>query len=134
MVTVSSGNGNGNGYDGKTDHEVIVELEKETAQQANQIAELMSRFNDSESERLELVKQQNQSTIVKLIFAGVVGLLASTLAISVVSWHTESKNLTEKSLTDLYSLIERISLVLTGILSTSIAAAFKARETTNGGT
>tara|TARA_Y100000361_G_C11005850_1_gene261763 strand:+ start:142 stop:546 length:405 start_codon:yes stop_codon:yes gene_type:complete len=133
MVTISSGNGNGNGYDGKADHEVIVELEKETAQQANQIAELMSRFNNSESERLELVKQQNQSTIVKLIFAGVVGLLASTLVISVVSWHTESKNLTEKSLTDLYSLIERISLVLTGTLSTSIAAAFKARETTNGG-
>ena len=131
MVTVS--NGNGNGYDGKTDHEVIVELEKETAQQAEQIAALMSRFNDSESERLELVKQQNQSAIVKLIFAGVVALLASTLVISVVSWHTESKNLTEKSLTDLYSLIERISLVLTGILSTSIAAAFKARETTNGG-
>lgn len=131
MVAVS--NGNSNGYDGKTDHEVIVELEKETAQQADQIAALMSRFNDSESERLELVKQQNQSAIVKMIFVGVVGLLASTLVISVISWHTESKNLSEKSLTDLYSLIERISLVLTGILSTSIASAFKARETSNGG-
>jgi len=52
--------------------------------------------------------------------------------VSVLSWHTESKHLTEKSLTDLYSLVERISLVLTGILSSVAANMFDSRKT-NGG-
>jgi cellobiose-specific phosphotransferase system component IIC len=132
MKMAGNENGNENGYDGKTDHEVIVDLEKETAQQATQIAELMSRFQNSEFERLELVKQQNQSAIVRLIFAGIVGLLACILAVSVASWFTDSKNVTEKALADLYALAERILLVLTGILSSVTAAAFESRKS-NGG-
>ena len=117
------------GYDGKSDHEVILELEKETAQQASQISELMNRFKDSEYERLELVKQQNQSAIVRLVFAGICGLLICTLAVSIIFSVT---NAADSGLKEIMALSERILLVLTGILSSVAAGMFESRKS-NGG-
>jgi hypothetical protein len=116
-------------YDGKSDHQVILELEKETAQQASQISELMNRFKDSEYERLELVKQQNQSAIVRLVFAGICGLLICTLGVSIIFSLT---NAVDAGLKEIMALSERILLVLTGILSSVAAGMFESRKS-NGG-
>ncbi len=57
-----------NNYQGKSDHEVILILE-------TQVQDLMSNLDKSERDRSTLVKLQGQVSIVRLVFAGICGLL-----------------------------------------------------------
>jgi len=98
-------------YADKTDHEVILILE-------TQVQDLISNLDKSEKDRSTLVKLQGQVSIVRLVFAGICGLLLATLITAVASWYTPKANLsTEKVI----ALAERILLVLTGILSSVVA-------------
>ena len=100
-----------NNYQGKSDHEVILILE-------TQVQDLVSNLDKSEKDRSSLVKLQGQVSIVRLVFAGICGLLLATLITAVASWYTPQANLsTEKVI----ALAERILLVLTGILSSVVA-------------
>jgi hypothetical protein len=114
----------------QTDHQTILHLEKETEQQASQIAELQRAINFAEAEKVELVKQQNQSAIVKLVFGGICSLLIVTMLVSVGSWFAPSESITafEKTM----ALSERILLVLSGILSSVVASVFESKRQ-NGG-
>ena len=102
---------NGNDFDGRSDHEVIVLLE-------SQVHDLQDRLGESEKDRSNLIMLQGQVSIVRLVFAGICGLLMATLITAVASWYTPKANLsTEKVI----ALAERILLVLTGILSSVVA-------------
>tara|TARA_R100001594_G_scaffold148377_1_gene203394 strand:+ start:561 stop:977 length:417 start_codon:yes stop_codon:yes gene_type:complete len=118
-----------NGYDGKTDHQVIIELEKETAQQANQISELTNRLNQTQSDNEQLMKLAGQISIIKVVFAGCVFILSSTLLLSAASWfvapeHSES---VEKTVSSTLSLAERALLVLIGVLSSLASGLYGQR-------
>lgn len=117
-------------HDDATDHEHILVLEKETAEQARQIAELQAAITSAEAENIDLVKQQNQSAIVRLVFAGICGLLICTLIVSVVAWFTPKQD--NLAIEKVMALAERILLVLTGILSSVAAGMFDSRKV-NGG-
>lgn len=117
-------------HDDATDHEHILVLEKETAEQAKQIAELQAAITSAEAENIDLVKQQNQSAIVRLVFAGICGLLICTLIVSVVAWFTPKQD--NLAIEKVMALAERILLVLTGILSSVAAGMFDSRKV-NGG-
>ena len=111
MVETEKKNGNGNGFDAKSDHEIIVLLE-------SQVHDLQDRLGESEKDRSNLIMLQGQISIVRLVFAGICGLLMATLITAIFSWYTPKANLsTEKVI----ALSERILLVLTGILSSVVA-------------
>tara|TARA_B100001123_G_scaffold185432_1_gene212219 strand:+ start:311 stop:685 length:375 start_codon:yes stop_codon:yes gene_type:complete len=114
----------------ENDHEKVIHLEKETEEQAKQIAELQSAINHSEAEKIELVKQQNQSAIVRLVFGGICSLLIVTMLVSVGSWFAPAASTSafEKTM----ALSERILLVLSGILSSVVASVFESKRA-NGG-
>jgi len=102
---------NGNDFEAKSDHEIIVLLE-------SQVHDLQDRLGESEKGRSNLLMLQGQVSIVRLVFAGICGLLLATLVTAVFSWYTPKANLsTEKVI----ALAERILLVLTGILSSVVA-------------
>ena len=111
-----------NNYNGKSDHEVILILE-------TQVQDLMTNLDKSEKDRSTLVKLQGQVSIVRLVFAGICGLLLATLITAVASWYTPKANLsTEKVI----ALAERILLVLTGILSSVVAGFGDSRNSGDG--
>ena len=117
-------------HDDATDHEHILVLEKETAEQARQIAELQAAITSAEAENIDLVKQQNQSAIVRLVFAGICGLLICTLIVSVVAWFTPKQD--NLAIEKVMAVAERIMQGLTGILSSVAAGMFDSRKV-NGG-
>jgi len=114
----------------ENDHEKVIHLEKETEEQAKQIADLQSAINHSEEEKIELIKQQNQSAIVRLVFGGICSLLIVTMLVSVGSWFAPTASIAafEKTM----ALSERILLVLSGILSSVVASVFESKRS-NGG-
>ena len=125
-----------NGYQGKSDHEVIIDLEKETAQQAHQISELTNRLNQTQSDNEQLIKLSGQISIIKVIFGGVCGLLAMTLALSCASWFVapEFSEDVEKTVSSTLSLAERALLVLIGVLSSLSSGLYGQRgQGVNGG-
>ena len=118
-------------FDDSTDHQHILVLEKETAEQAQQIAELQAAVTSVEAEKIELVKQQNQSAIVRLVFAGICGLLVCTLLVGVVAWFSPKQD--NLAIEKVMALAERVLLVLTGTLSSVAAGMFDSRKVNGGG-
>jgi len=117
---------------GKPDHEIIIGLEKETEIQAQQITMLTERLNETQSANEQLVKLSGQISIIKVVFAGCVFILSSTLLLSAASWfvapeHSES---VEKTVNSTLSLAERALLVLIGVLSSLASGLYGQR---NGG-
>ena len=117
---------------GKPDHEIIIGLEKETEIQAQQITMLTEPLNETQSANEQLVKLSGQISIIKVVFAGCVFILSSTLLLSAASWfvapeHSES---VEKTVNSTLSLAERALLVLIGVLSSLASGLYGQR---NGG-
>ena len=77
------GNGKGDdhqeGYQGKSDHEVILILEA-------QVQGLIKSLNKSERDNERLAKTQGQISVVRLVFIGVMGLIFATVIMTIVSW------------------------------------------------
>ncbi len=116
-------------YEGKSDHEVVVLLEKQTLQQERAIQDLQKSLNRKEQENSTLLKLQGQVAVVRLVFIGVLTLIGCMVGMSVVSWWSP-KGATgiEKEL----AFFERLLLVLLGILSSAVVALYDQRGT-NGG-
>ena len=129
-----NGNGNGNGnrngrddhvdeYAGKTDHEVILILE-------TQVQELIKNLDKSERDNERLYKTQGQISVVRLVFIGVMGLIFSTVIMTVVSWWSPKGALgLEKEL----QFYERLLLVMMGILSSAVVALYDQRSNGKNG-
>jgi hypothetical protein len=123
-----NGNRNGNGddhreeYAGKTDHEVILILE-------TQVQSLIKNLDKSERDNERLYKTQGQISVVRLVFIGVMGLIFSTVIMTVVSWWSPKGSLgLEKEL----QFYERLLLVMMGILSSAVVALYDQRNGKNG--
>ena len=123
-----NGNRNDNGddhreeYAGKTDHEVILILE-------TQVQELIKNLDKSERDNERLYKTQGQISVVRLVFIGVMGLIFSTVIMTVVSWWSPKGALgLEKEL----QFYERLLLVMMGILSSAVVALYDQRNGKNG--
>lgn len=116
-------------YEGKSDHEVVVLLEKQTLQQERAIQDLQKSLNRKEQENSTLLKLQGQVAVVRLVFVGVLTLIGCMVCMSVVSWWSP-KGTTgiEKEL----AFFERLLLVLLGILSSAVVALYDQRGA-NGG-
>ena len=121
-------NGNGNGddhreeYAGKTDHEVILILE-------TQVQELIKNLDKSERDNERLYKTQGQISVVRLVFVGVMGLIFSSVIMTVISWWSPKGSLgLEKEL----QFYERLLLVMMGILSSAVVALYDQRNGKNG--
>ena len=115
-------NGNGNGhqeeYAGKTDHEVILILE-------TQVQSLIKNLDKSERDNERLYKTQGQISVVRLVFIGVMGLIFSTVIMTVLSWWSPKGALgLEKEL----QFYERLLLVMMGILSSAVVALYDQRS------
>ena len=113
-------------YEGKSDHEVVVLLEKQTLQQEQAIQDLQKNLNRKEQENSALMKMQGQISVVRLVFIGVMTLIGCMVVMSVVSWW--SPKVTggiEKEL----AFFERLLLVMLGILSSAVVALYDSRGT-----
>ena len=111
-------------YEGKSDHEVVVLLEKQTLQQEQAIQDLQKNLNRKEQENSALMKMQGQISVVRLVFIGVMTLIGCMVVMSVVSWW--SPKVTggiEKEL----AFFERLLLVMLGILSSAVVALYDSR-------
>jgi ABC-type multidrug transport system fused ATPase/permease subunit len=110
-------------YDGKSDHEVILILEK-------QITELNNHLRTSEIQNANLTKTQGQISVVRLVFIGVIILVGGMVMMSVVSWWSPKGTVgIEKEL----AFFERLLLVMLGILSSAVVALYDQRSSGNGG-
>ena len=110
-------------YDGKSDHEVILILEK-------QVTELNNHLRTSEIQNANLTKTQGQISVVRLVFIGVIILVAGMVMMSVVSWWSPKGTVgIEKEL----AFFERLLLVMLGILSSAVVALYDQRSGGNGG-
>ena len=121
------GNGNGDdhqeGYQGKSDLEVILILE-------TQVQELIKSLNKSERQNDQLTKTQGQISVVRLVFVGVMGLIFATVIMTVVSWWSPKAALgLEKEL----QFYERLLLVMMGILSSATVALYDQRSNGKNG-
>ena len=117
-------------YDGKTDHEVVVLLEKQTLQQEKAIQDLQKNLNRKEQENASLLKLQGQVAVVRLVFIGVLTLIGCMVGMSVISWWSPKGAAgIEKEL----AFFERLLLVLLGILSSAVVALYDQRNGGNGG-
>tara|TARA_R110002020_G_scaffold40690_4_gene120193 strand:+ start:12 stop:401 length:390 start_codon:yes stop_codon:yes gene_type:complete len=121
------GNGNGDdhqeGYQGKSDHEVILILE-------TQVQELIKSLNKSERQNDQLTKTQGQISVVRLVFVGVMGLIFATVIMTIVSWWSPKAALgLEKEL----QFYERLLLVMMGILSSATVALYDQRSNGKNG-
>ena len=115
------GNGKGDdhqeGYQGKSDHEVILILEA-------QVQGLIKSLNKSERDNERLAKTQGQISVVRLVFIGVMGLIFATVIMTIVSWWSPKAALgLEKEL----QFYERLLLVMMGILSSAVVALYDSR-------
>lgn len=120
------GNGKGDdhqeGYQGKSDHEVILILEA-------QVQGLIKSLNKSERDNERLAKTQGQISVVRLVFIGVMGLIFATVIMTIVSWWSPKAALgLEKEL----QFYERLLLVMMGILSSATVALYDGRNGKNG--
>ena len=120
------GNGKGDdhqeGYQGKSDHEVILILEA-------QVQGLIKSLNKSERDNERLAKTQGQISVVRLVFIGVMGLIFATVIMTIVSWWSPKAALgLEKEL----KFYERLLLVMMGILSSATVALYDGRNGKNG--
>ena len=110
------------GYQGKSDHEVILILEA-------QVQGLIKSLNKSERDNERLAKTQGQISVVRLVFVGVMGLIFATVIMTVVSWWSPKAALgLEKEL----QFYERLLLVMMGILSSATVALYDGRNGKNG--
>ena len=117
-------------YDGKTDHEVVVLLEKQTLQQEKAIQDLQKNLNRKEQENASLLKLQGQVAVVRLDFIGVLTVIGCMVGMSVISWWSPKGAAgIEKEL----AFFERLLLVLLGILSSAVVALYDQRNGGNGG-
>ena len=120
------GNGKGDdhqeGYQGKSDHEVILILEA-------QVQGLIKSLNKSERDNERLAKTQGQISVVRLVFIGVMGLIFATVIMTIVSWWSPKAALgLEKEL----QFYERLLVVMMGILSSATVALYDGRNGKNG--
>ena len=120
------GNGKGDdhqeGYQGKSDLEVILILEA-------QVQGLIKSLNKSERDYERLAKTQGQISVVRLVFIGVMGLIFATVIMTIVSWWSPKAALgLEKEL----QFYERLLLVMMGILSSATVALYDGRNGKNG--
>ena len=106
-----------NGYDGKTDHEVILILE-------TQVQDLMNNLDKSQRQNSSLLKTQGQISVVRLVFIGVILLVGGMVLMSVISWWSPKGTIgIEKEL----AFFERLLLVMLGILSSAVVALYDQR-------
>ena len=109
-------------YEGKTDHEVILILEK-------QVTDLLNNLAKSEHENATLLKMQGQISVVRLVFIGVMALVGGMVLMSVVSWWSPKGTIgIEKEL----AFFERLLLVMLGILSSAVVALYDSRGSGSG--
>ena len=89
-------------YAGKTDHEVILILE-------TQVQDLLANLSKTEKQNERLTKTQGQISVVRMVFMGVIMLIGSMVAMSIVSWWSPKVAVgIEKEL----AFFERLLLVL----------------------
>ena len=106
-----------NGYDGKTDHEVILILE-------TQVQDLMNNLDKSQRQNSSLLKTQGQISVVRLVFIGVILLVGGMVLMSVISWWSPKGTIgIEKEV----AFFERLLLVMLGILSSAVVALYDQR-------
>ena len=111
-------------YEGKSDHEVVILLEKQTLQQEQAIQDLQKNLNRKEQENSALMKMQGQISVVRLVFIGVMTLVGGMALMSVVSWWSPKGTIgIEKEL----AFFERLLLVMLGILSSAVVALYDSR-------
>ena len=109
-------------YAGKTDHEVILILE-------TQVQDLMTNLSKTEKQNERLTKTQDQISVVRMVFMGVILLIGSMVAMSIVSWWSPKVAVgIEKEL----AFFERLLLVLLGILGSATVALYDSRNGKNG--
>ena len=117
-------------YANKSDHEVILVLEKQTLEQEVAIKELRRSLTKTEMEKANLLKLQGQVSVVRLVFIGVLGLIFATVIMTIISWWSpKSPAGLEKEL----QFYERLLLVMMGILSSAVVALYDSRGNGNGG-
>ena len=117
-------------YANKSDHEVILVLEKQTLEQEAAIKELRRSLTKSEMENANLLKLQGQVSVVRLVFVGVLGLIFATVIMTIISWWSpKGPTGLEKEL----QFYERLLLVMMGILSSAVVALYDSRGNGNGG-
>jgi len=106
-----------NGYEGKSDHEVILILE-------TQVQDLMNNLDKSQRQNSSLLKTQGQISVVRLVFIGVILLVGGMVLMSVISWWSPKGPVgIEKEL----AFFERLLLVMLGILSSAVVALYDQR-------
>jgi len=111
-------NGINGGYEGKTDHEVILILE-------TQVQDLIKSLDKTEQKNERLTKTQGQISVVRLVFTGVLILVGGMVMMSVISWWSPKVTTgIEKEL----AFFERLLLVMLGILSSAVVALYDQRN------
>ena len=107
----------------ENDHQKLVELESETERQQSEIEQLKEAVSEAHLENLELVRAQSQASIVKIVFIGIVLMLCLTLITAIWSYYSPVGKTSTKGefLAPLLSYLERVLLVLTGILSAVVS-------------
>ena len=105
------------------DHQKLMDLEGETERQQSEIEQLKSIINEAQQENIDLVRAQSQASIVKIVFLGIVGMLCLTLITAIWSYYSPVGQASTKGefLEPLLSYLERVILVLTGILSAVVS-------------
>ena len=105
-------------------------LEQETAQQAEQIAELHNRIIYAENENIQLRKVQGQIQLVKLLFYGTFALLLMSGVLITTSLFI--KQAEDKKIELYFNFLERLTLVICGAGATSMASLFRSNQNGNG--
>ena len=109
-------------YRDKSDHEIILILEE-------QVSALNGSLNASQRQNDSLLKTQGQISVVRLVFTGVLLLIASMVVMSIASWWSPKATTgIEKEL----AFFERLLLVMLGILSSAAAQLFDQRNNNHG--
>tara|TARA_R100000963_G_C4631853_1_gene96745 strand:- start:730 stop:1113 length:384 start_codon:yes stop_codon:yes gene_type:complete len=105
------------------DHQKLIDLEGETERQQSEIEQLKSIITEAQQENVDLVRAQSQASIVKIVFLGIVGMLCLTLITAIWSYYSPVGQSSTKGefLEPLLSYLERVILVLTGILSAVVS-------------
>ena len=125
-----------NDYGDKSDHEIIVELEKRENDLETKEANLEKEVQELREITEQAIKEKNvskkelaisqkltgQITIVRQTFLGVFVLILTMALMTVLSWAFKIPTL-EKEL----AFFERILLVLTGILGGAVSSTFDSR-------
>ena len=117
-----------------SDHQKLVELESETERQQSEIEQLKEAVSEAHLENLELVRAQSQASIVKIVFIGIVLMLCLTLITAIWSYYSPVGQASTKGefLEPLLSYLERVLLVLTGILSAVVSGVVDGSKSSNG--